>query len=196
MGAPGGCGQPGVPGGGGERRHRHPHQQPALQGKGGAPPQRRARSTAGRRLGKRLTTHAGSTCRCLWSLLYCNMTSSIAHHTKFTPDSGAQAGRVTFCPLNRIAPEAVRYPGDLGTDAQPLIARLEFDARFQKAVQQARRRRCCRPSEFCTQIRFACRPDSHADLMPGVLISQPHRAPVSPVRPCPLHIRRLGALSA
>ncbi len=52
MGAPGGRGQPGVPGGGGERRHRHPHQQPALQGKGGAPPQRRARSSAGRRLGK------------------------------------------------------------------------------------------------------------------------------------------------
>ncbi len=52
---------------------------------------------------------------------------------------------MTFCPLNRIAPEAVRYPGDLGTDAQPLIARLDFDARFQKAVQQARRR-CCRPS--------------------------------------------------
>ncbi len=59
------------------------------------------------------------------------------------PVSRPQAGRVTFCPLNRIAPEAVRYPGDLGTDAQPLIGRLKFDARFQKAVQQARRACCC-----------------------------------------------------
>ncbi len=117
----------------------------------------------------RLATHAGSTCRGLWSLLCCNVTSSIAHHTKFTADSGAQAGRVTFCPLNRIAPEAVRYPGDLGTDAQPLIARLEFDARFQKAVQQARHRRC-RPSIL------------HADLLLGVPVSQPE--PVSPARFC------------
>ena len=50
----------------------------------------------------------------------------------------AQAGRVTFCPLNRVSAESVRYPADLGTDAQPLIGRLKFDGRFQKAVQQAR----------------------------------------------------------
>ena len=49
-----------------------------------------------------------------------------------------QAGRVTFCPLNRISAESVRYPADLGTDAQPLLGRLKFDGRFQKAVQQAR----------------------------------------------------------
>ncbi|KAK9828108.1 hypothetical protein WJX81_005196 [Elliptochloris bilobata] len=47
-----------------------------------------------------------------------------------------KAGRVTFCPLNRIMAESVRYPADLGTDAQPLMGRLKFDQRFQKAVQQ------------------------------------------------------------
>lgn len=45
---------------------------------------------------------------------------------------------MTFCPLNRISAESVRYPADLGTDAQPLLGRLKFDGRFQKAVQQAR----------------------------------------------------------
>lgn len=36
-------------------------------------------------------------------------------------------------------PESMRYPADLGTDAQPLVARLKYDQRYTKAVQQARR---------------------------------------------------------
>ncbi|KAJ2746564.1 Structural maintenance of chromosomes protein 3 [Coemansia sp. BCRC 34301] len=43
-------------------------------------------------------------------------------------------GRLTFMPLNRLNPSAASYPG--ASDAIPMIERLVFNRRFQRAFQQ------------------------------------------------------------
>jgi structural maintenance of chromosome 3 (chondroitin sulfate proteoglycan 6) len=46
-----------------------------------------------------------------------------------------KAGRVTFMPLNRLRPAAVKYPMDR-EEAIPLLPLLRFDLRFEVAVKQ------------------------------------------------------------
>lgn len=50
-----------------------------------------------------------------------------------------KAGRVTFIPLNRLRTRPVLYPNS--PDAIPMISKLKFDARYQKAFEQVRLRR-------------------------------------------------------
>jgi len=45
-----------------------------------------------------------------------------------------KAGRVTFIPLNRLRTRPVLYPNS--PDAIPMISKLKFDARYQKAFEQ------------------------------------------------------------
>ena len=45
-----------------------------------------------------------------------------------------RAGRVTFMPLNRLKPKAPNFPS--AQDAIPLISRIQFDQRYERAVQQ------------------------------------------------------------
>jgi len=46
-----------------------------------------------------------------------------------------KAGRVTFMPLNRIRVKAVAYPDT--KDAIPVVKRLRYDPKLEKAFQQA-----------------------------------------------------------
>lgn len=45
-----------------------------------------------------------------------------------------KAGRVTFIPLNRLRTRPVVYPN--GADAIPMMSKLKFDAKYQKAFEQ------------------------------------------------------------
>jgi structural maintenance of chromosome 3 (chondroitin sulfate proteoglycan 6) len=45
-----------------------------------------------------------------------------------------QAGRVTFMPLNRLHPKPVTYPES--DDAIPMIKKLRFHSRYEKAFMQ------------------------------------------------------------
>jgi structural maintenance of chromosome 3 (chondroitin sulfate proteoglycan 6) len=44
------------------------------------------------------------------------------------------SGRITFMPLNRLHPKAVTYPDDV--DVVQMLAQLEYDPRFNMAMQQ------------------------------------------------------------
>lgn len=48
--------------------------------------------------------------------------------------SKERAGRVTFIPLNRVKPRSVEYPQK--DDAVPLIGQLQYDAKYQNAIEQ------------------------------------------------------------
>ncbi|KAL6247558.1 Structural maintenance of chromosomes protein 3 [Rhinocladiella similis] len=45
-----------------------------------------------------------------------------------------RAGRITFMPLNRLKPKTANFPS--AQDARPLMSLLQYDKRFEKAVQQ------------------------------------------------------------
>ena len=51
-----------------------------------------------------------------------------------------KAGRVTFMPLNRLKPKAVQYPEV--EEVEPLIRRLQYDPKFEKAFQQVFGKTC------------------------------------------------------
>ena len=54
-----------------------------------------------------------------------------------------KTGRVTFMPLNRLKPRDVAYPN--APDAIPLIEKLQFDPRYEKAFKQVFGKTCvCR----------------------------------------------------
>jgi structural maintenance of chromosome 3 (chondroitin sulfate proteoglycan 6) len=45
-----------------------------------------------------------------------------------------RAGRVTFMPLNRLKPKVPKFPN--AQDARPLMSLIQFDEKYEKAVQQ------------------------------------------------------------
>ncbi|KIW25248.1 uncharacterized protein PV07_08441 [Cladophialophora immunda] len=45
-----------------------------------------------------------------------------------------RAGRITFMPLNRLKPKTANFPN--AQDARPLMSLINYDERFEKAVQQ------------------------------------------------------------
>ena len=69
--------------------------------------------------------------------------TSLFHYVVDTDETAARIvailqkekrGRVTFMPLSRLRPRTVDFPA--ASDALPLISKLKFDPRFEKAFQQ------------------------------------------------------------
>ncbi|KAG0185738.1 Structural maintenance of chromosomes protein 3, partial [Apophysomyces sp. BC1034] len=69
--------------------------------------------------------------------------SSLFHIVVDTDDTATQlleamnkehSGRVTFIPLNRVNPRSVNYPK--AADAIPIMQKLQFDTKYEKALQQ------------------------------------------------------------